>query len=163
MKITTTAFNLDYAAEPVLTSKNGSMGSQVYHSCQVSNTMIIDDVEHIAVYQTGYNDYNYPSNDFELTFNCGTSETLELIYKLTTKDILEENEDTMETLEELKELSPAIDTVDKLLEVYSALCANHPGSVFDYLGEGHSDDLSDYEEDIIDEESGETSGILTLK
>ncbi len=151
MNITTTAYRLtQHRIE--LCSDNIT----IHHNCTLENQIIIDSVAYNAVYKTGesceYNDYNYPSNCLELTDSIsGTSETLELIYKLTIKDIIGETEQTIETLEELKELSPNIDTIEKLLQVYEAICANAPGSVFDYLDDGHTFSADDYCIGVLDD------------
>lgn len=137
-------------------------GNYIHHNCTLENQIIIDSVAHNAVYKTGesYIDSVTPNNNFELSSD-GTSKELLIIDKKYSESL--DFDELKEILEELKELGSKIDTDDKLDQVFIALCNNAPHNVLSEVGHGHSFDLEDYEEDIIDEETGEKSGILTLK
>ncbi len=127
---------------------NSTHGYYVYHNIDVVKEIVINDtIILICVFQTGnsfdYNDYDYPSNKFDV-FEEGTSEVLCLINERGEDDDTT-SEDALEFLEQIKELEPFLETFEKINELYLALRDEVPSCDL-------SEDCDDYE---IDEETWE--------
>ncbi len=127
---------------------NSILGDYVYHEATAHNSIIIDDVEYTACYQTGDNSYYYdcPSNTLKLS-DYSTSELLILIDSIFQCEFENDLEDIQETVEEIQKLCPSLNTVDKIYQAWEMLRDNLP-RLYDYIDfDIYTDNLDDYNED----------------
>lgn len=125
---------------------NNTYGEYVHFSAGVVGYLFVGNEKFWFEYQTGHgfehNDYNYPTNEFDVYDDNGI---VEKINRLGEQSILDEDEDAKETLEELKELSKVSELdFDDLHKIYIEIRDNVPRiSDFDL----DEDDLSQVEEE----------------
>lgn len=156
MKIITTEFTFEHGYSK--SAGNSALGYYVYHNATAYNTIIIDDVEYTACYQTGEITYYYdcPSNDLRLS-DYSTSELLILIDNIYECDFENDFNDKEDTIQEIRELCPGLDSVDKIYQVWKVLRDNMP-HLSDCIDlDIYTDNLDDY---IEDEEGRLTPKIL---
>lgn len=157
MKITSTPF--DYTYHHSKKAGNHLHGFYVFHSVDIYNSIIIDDLEFQAVYQTGiyylYNDYDCPCPEPALSETAGTDDFLLKINELYESDF-DNNDLIVSALEEINELCPHINNIDKLVQIYNVLNDNRP-MLTDFLDSKiYTDEIDDYIED-------EVTGLLAPK
>jgi hypothetical protein len=147
MEITDDDFLVDhYSSEK---KGNYTHGHYAYHSIEASTELTVDGHKMWVNYQTGnsfdYNDYNYPTNSFEL-YEENSDYGISLINRLYEIDF--ENEEYInEKLLEINKELPVIKTIDDLEEVYKALIELQKKAQ-DILNEDKfSSDLDDFDED----------------
>lgn len=146
MSIKTTSFEFEHHRSTL--AGNSALGYYVYHEATAYNSIIIDDVEYTACYQTGYVEYYYdcPSNELKLS-DFSTSEVLILIDSIYQCDFENDLKDIQETVEEIQRLCPSLNTVDKIYQVWEVLRDNIPylNQYIDF--DVYTDNLDDYDED----------------
>lgn len=132
-------------------------GYYVFHNMDAYHDIIINGNHYPVCYQNGHsfrcNDYSAPSNDFEL-YDEGSHALINLLNGLFSSDF-EDEEIILEKLAEAKEIEPAINSIDKLWQVYEYLNDDMP-RLEDFL-EPH--EFSYNVDDYIENEQGE----LTFK
>lgn len=115
-------------------TKSRIHGPYAYHNVDAWNTINFEGIELNALYQTGlsylHNDYDYPSNELELSdaFDPdlgGTSEVLLILNNLYESDFSDQ-EKMAEILDEIKKLCPVVDSIKNIFELYQALMDNKP-------------------------------------
>ena len=157
MKITTSQFDYNYNGSTK--AGNDMNGFYVFHNVDVFNSIMIDDIELQAIYQTGmsytHNDYSFPRNELELSEDAGTDEVLMKINDLYESDFDDINL-IDNVLEKIKELCPLNNNADKLFKIYQTLNDNRPALNHFLDHEIYTDEVEDYVED-------EETGALTLK
>lgn len=155
MNIKTTSFEFEHHYSKQ--AGNSTLGYYVFHSVTAYNSIIIDDVEYTACYQTGDINYYYdcPSNILKLT-DYSTSELLILIQEWAINNIYwTDNKCDLSEIKEIQKLCPTLDSVEKINRVWQVLHDNGP-SLSDFIDlDIYTDNLDDYNEDV--------EGRLTLK
>ena len=137
----------DIIRQEPIQAGNSAVGYYVFHAMTTWNYITVNNVELFAEYSNGtcHYDYDSPSNEFSLN-HINSNKVLCILDKLTQSDIVNETQEATDALEQIKELLPVVDTIDKLLELYLFFVDNHPSGSINYLEDGHSFDIDDYEE-----------------
>lgn len=155
MSIKTTSFDFEHHYSKQV--GNSALGYYVFHAVTAYNSIIIDDAEYTACYQTGDINYYYdcPSNTLKLS-DFSTSELLFLIQEWAIKNTYyTDNKCDLSDIKEIQELCPVLDTPDKIYQVWQVLHDNRP-SLSDFIDfDVYTNNLDDYEKN--------ENGHLTLK
>ena len=155
LKIVTTSYDSIYYSSTI--AGNASFGFYALRNIDVFNEIIIDGTAFQAVYQTAVSLYNddidCPHDDLALSDSGSTHKLLIKINELYESDF--KDFEYIETfLADVKEIYSAIDTVEKLRQVYHALNDNLPELVcfedekwetLEQLQKNRSDEQETYE------------------
>lgn len=150
LSIRSTAYDSEYYYSKK--SYSSAFGDYIYHDVSVSNSLILEkNGKTIGLdvgYQTGQgfcgNDYNCPSTDLSLyTTDLKSDQLLSLIDNLWESEF-NEDDYIKEMLEDAHEQCELIETVEELRQLYDAFNDNCPGSILNFMPDGHSFDADDY-------------------
>lgn len=138
--------DFDYSRDEPVMAGNNHFGYYVFHGMTISGTFTVDGVRLNAQFETGNIDHDYssPSNNFALNFKY-SHPVLRILDDLYESDIISNNDDVLEQLEEIRSYIPTVDSIEKLHELYSFYNENRPINSLEYLEDGHSYNIDDYE------------------
>jgi hypothetical protein len=124
-------------------------GYYVLHEVDVWNYIVINGVEHYALYQTATeclgNDYDRPDPTIELSQAGGASDLLCLIDRITECEFEHDDDFKYTSLDELKELCADINNKDDVFQIWQLLRDNKINANQEFESIKPSDHLEDFE------------------